>query len=369
MVTEHTITRMEVSKLNFDIQNPRLVDSNIKGNSTEADIIKVLWHTMDVKELVMSIVASGFFQHEPIIVTQEDNGKNIVIEGNRRLAAVKLLLDSSLAQEINRDIPVITADAKQELRELPVVFDTREKAWRYLGFKHVNGPAKWSSYAKSQYIANVHRNYGVPLEDIAQQIGDTHRTVQRLFRGLMVIEQAEDMKVFDRADRWHNHFSFSHLYAGIGYDGIAPFIGLRDEDEEREEPVPAENKNQLGELCLWLYGSKRDNKHPVIRSQNPDLRQLNAVIKNREAVAALRAGSELSRAFEISKPVSSVFEESLYAAKRELEKAHSLLSTGYDDSKQLLEVADAIAELADDLHKAMERKYQPRRERRSARGK
>lgn len=367
MVTEQTISRMKVSDLSFDIQNPRLVDSDIKSNSTEADIIKVLWDTMDVRELVMSIAASGFFPHEPIIVTQEDNEKNIVIEGNRRLAAVKLLLDSSLAHEIKWNFPAITAEAKEGLRELPVVIDTREKAWRYLGFKHVNGPAKWSSYAKSQYIADVHRNYGVPLGDIAKQIGDTHRTVQRLFRGLMVIEQAEGMKVFNRADRWHSHFSFSHLYAGIGYDGIGPFIGLRDEDEEKEKPVPEENKNELGELCLWLYGSKKEDKRPVIQSQNPDLRQLNAVVKNREAVAALRAGRELSLAFEISKPASSVFEESLYAAKRELEKAHSLLSTGYNDSEQLLVVADAVAELADDLHKEMERKRRPRRERRSAR--
>ena len=366
MSTEETIKQMEVSSLTFDIRNPRLVDSGLKDNSTEDEIIEVLWKTMDVKELVMSIAASGFFSHEPIIVAKE-NGKNVVIEGNRRLAAVKLLLDPTLALKLNLNVPPISTDARLAIQEIPVVFNTREEAWRYLGFKHVNGPAKWSSYAKSQYIADVHRKYGVSLEDIATQIGDTHRTVQRLFRGLMVVEQAEDMKVFDRRDRWNTHFSFSHLYAGIGYDGIGPFIGLRDASEEKEQPVPIENKSQLGDLCLWLYGSKRDNKQPVIRSQNPGLMQLNAVIKSREAVAALRSGIELSRAFEMSRPPSNVFEEALHSAKRELEKAHSLLSTGYDGSKHLLDVADDVAQLADDLHEAMERKNQPRSKRRSSR--
>ena len=213
----------------------------------------------------------------------------------------------------------------------------------------------------------MHRNYKVPLEDIARQIGDTHRTVQRLFRGLMVIEQAERLNVFRREDRYHRHFSFSHLYTGIGYDGIASFVGLRPETEEDEEPVPIENKNELSDLCLWLYGSKREDRRPVIRSQNPDLRQLDAVVANREAVAALRAGTELTLAYEISRPSSTVFEDSLHASKRDLEKARSLVSTGYDGSEQLLAVADDVAELAVDLYDEMYRKHSPRRERRAAR--
>ena len=237
--------------------------------------------------------------------------------------------------------------------------DTREDAWRHLGFKHVNGPAKWSSYAKSLYIADVHRNYGIKLEDIAKQIGDTHRTVQRLFRGLMVIEQAERMKVFRRDDRWRNHFSFSHLYTGIGYDGISAFIGLRPETDEDQEPVPLDRKKELGELCRWMYGSKKEEVPPVIETQNPHLRWLDAVVSNKGAVAALRDGQTLAYAYEASRPSSTVFEESLLASKRELQKAHSMLSTGYNGSEDLLRIAGSVASLADDLYEEMERKHKP----------
>ncbi len=358
--------RMRVSELHFDIKNPRLSEYDISATSTEDEVIKVLWDAMDVRELVLSIEASGFFSHEPIIVAQE-GGRNVVIEGNRRLAAVKLLLEPKLAESLDVDVPTITAESKDALRELPVIVDTRRKAWRYLGFKHVNGPAKWSSYAKSRYIADVHRRFNVPLEGIARQIGDTHRTVQRLFRGLMVIEQAEQMGLFDREDRYNRHFSFSHLYTGIDYDGIASFIGLRPETEESQEPVPPDKRNELRDLCNWLYGSRKDDKRPVIRSQNPDLRQLNEVLKEGEAVAALRARKELSIAFEISRPSSTVFEESLYDAKRDLEKARSLVSTGYDGSDQLLTIANDVAELAVDLYDDMYRKHSPRKHPRTAR--
>ncbi len=358
------ISPMKVSDLAFDLKNPRLPEFDLKDNATETDVIQVLWEAMDVREVVMSIAASGFYSYEPLIVAQE-GGQNIVIEGNRRLAAVRVLLNPALAEDLNVDLPVITEDAKKALQELPTVRGTREDAWRYLGFKHVNGPAKWSSYAKSRYIADVHRKLGIKLEDIASQIGDTHNTVQRLFRGLMVIEQAEHLKVFHREDRWRNHFPFSHLYTGIGYDGISAFIGLRPETDEDPEPVPLDKKNELGELCRWMYGSKKEEIPPVIETQNPHLRWLDAVVSNKEAVAALRGGQPLANAYEASRPSSTVFEESLLAAKRNLEKARGLLSTGYDGSEELLRRADEVAILADDLHREMSRKRNPHRQRRS----
>ena len=352
------ITSMKVSDLEFDLKNPRLPEFDLTDNAPEAEVIRVLWEAMDVKELVMSIAASGFFRHEPVIVAQED-GKNVVIEGNRRLAAVKVLLDPALATSLKADVPVIPEASRELLKELPTMPGTREDAWRYLGFKHVNGTAKWSSYAKSRYIADVHRNFLVELGDIAKQIGDTHKTVQRLFRGLMVVEQAEQFKVFSREDRWRNHFSFSHLYTGLDYDGISTFIGLQPETEEDLEPVPVEKKDELGELFLWMYGSKREKVPPVIETQNPHLRQLDAVVGNKEALSALRSGHGLAYAYEASRPSSTVFEESLLASKRDLKKAHGLLSVGYDGSEELLRIAGTVANLADDLYEEMNRKGTP----------
>ena len=355
------ITRFPVSDLAFDVKNPRLAEFDLDDD--ESELIRILWEAMDVQELVLSIAASGYFPHEPVIVTRE-SGRNVVIEGNRRLAAVKLLLNPVLAKDLSATIPTITKTRRKSLGEIPALLSTRQEAWRYLGFKHVNGPAKWGSYAKSQYIAGVHRNYDVPLDEIARQIGDTHNTVRRLFRGLMVIEQAEKLDTFDRDDRWRGHFAFSHLYTGLQSRGISDFIGLRPAADEDEDPVPLDKVDQLRELLIWMYGSKKENRPPVIQSQNPHLRRLDAVLGNREALAALRRGVELSIAYETSRPSSNIFEEALMAAKQNLEKAHSTLSTGYDGSRELLRIAGAVADLADDLHAEMERKNKPGRRRR-----
>ena len=60
------ISPMKVSDLAFDLKNPRLPEFHLPDNATETDVIQVLWEAMDVKELVMSIAASGFFSHEPL---------------------------------------------------------------------------------------------------------------------------------------------------------------------------------------------------------------------------------------------------------------------------------------------------------------
>ena len=296
---------------------------------------------MDVQELVQSIVASGYFEHEPLIVAQEE-GHYVVIEGNRRLAAVKILLDRELANQVGCKIRVRKRSDLEELEALPVTISSREDSWRYLGFKHVNGPVKWSSYAKAQYIADIQRQYGVSLPDIAEQIGDRHKTVQRLFRGLMVMEQAEEAGVFNREDRFRTRFAFSHLYTGLDYEGIGEFLSLGSADVEHERPVPRKALKKLGELCVWLYGSKRDSIQPVIQSQNPDLRDLDTVLKNKESIAALRNGVPLVKALEAGREPEAVLEDALLDAKRALQHASGYVTIGFKKSKTITVIAGDV---------------------------
>jgi hypothetical protein len=356
--------RLPQADLNFDAQNPRLIEYVGKAKPSQPDLLGVLWDLMAVDEIAMSIAASGFWDHEPLLVVKE-NKKWVVIEGNRRLAAVRLLLNAELRASVHAtDLPKATKAISRELEKLPVIKTTRDKAWKYIGFKHVNGPARWGSYSKAQYIATVHNEQGVALKDIAKQIGDRHRTVQRLYRALTVVEQAEKTKAFDRADRYQSHFSFSHLTTGLEYDGIANFLSIKNESDESKSPVPKSKIKELGELFTWMYGSKSRELPPKVETQNPHLRQLNEVLESKEATKSLRAGMPLHLALEVSYGDEQVFQNSLIRAKESLQKARGTQTSGDDGSTDLLNLGQDIAELANDLVDEMERKRTKKRRRR-----
>jgi hypothetical protein len=339
----------------LDPHNPRLRDFGLDERSSQDEILSTLWSKMAVDEVALSIAENGFYRHEPLYAAREQ-GRLFVVEGNRRLAAVKLLRDDVLRRKLKiASLPSISAAEKKKLETLPVIVCGRKEIWAFLGFKHINGPQAWESYPKAHYVAWVHNDLGVPLDEIARRIGDKHSTVERLYDGLMVLEQAEEEGVFSREDRYKEHFSFSHLTTGLGYVGIQTFLGLPKGEKGigKRRPVPRSHVEQLGELLVWLYGQRSASVQPVVQTQNPDLRRLDEVLRSKAAIAALRKGLPLSVSLEISKGDARVFRESLVYAKQNLQKARGTVLTGYDGNEDLRETAEDVLELAQAIFEDM----------------
>ncbi len=345
------IQLIKADELHFDFKNPRLVEFH--GLANEESILNVLWKNMDINELVMSILASGFFKSEALYVVREE-GKLIVIEGNRRLAAIKAILHPELIKgggmikygEIPDDI------REQLTNSIPVIeMSRRQDAWRYIGFKHVNGPAKWDSYAKAQYIALVHNDYGVPLEDIATQIGDSNKITLRLYQGLMLINQADRQTDFKIDDVYSNRLYFSHVYTAMNYESMQKYLDL-DLSQAKQNPVPDDKLGNLEEVLTWILGSKKKSMPAIVKSQNPGIRQLCQVLGKPDAVQLLRAGNTLEVAFEGSKEGADVLYEAIVDAQNKLEKALSKIAS-YDGSEDLLKTVINLADSADYLYKSM----------------
>jgi hypothetical protein len=353
------ITQLKkANELFFDYQNPRMVEFNISKNTSEKDIINLLWTEMAVNEIVMSILAHGFFENEAMYAVEE-SGRMVIVEGNRRLAAVKLILDPGIIKGsgMNKYADKITDKLRNQLsNELPViVLDDREEAWRYIGFKHVNGPAKWGSYAKAQYIANVHHEFKISLDLIAEQIGDSNKQVQKLYQALMILRQADENTDFKINDIFYKRVYFSHLSTAIGYEGYQNFIGL-EPNNYGNNPIPEEKYQDLKDLMFWLFGSKEKEIKPIIISQNPDLSTLNDVLKKRESVEALKTSGNLALAYDLSLEGSQVLYKSLISAKIALEKALSK-QTSYEGDLDTLKSSGSVSVLADALYDALEKKF------------
>lgn len=342
----------------FDKENPRLVEFGA-AEFTEQKLINLLWKEMAVDELVMSILAYGFFEHEPLYVMKQEGGKYVVLEGNRRLAAIRSILNPDIVTggKMDRFSPKIDAPLKSSLEQhIPVIIlQSRQKAWQLLGFKHVNGPAKWGSYAKAKYIAQVHNDFGVSLSEIAEQIGDTNKTVRKLYQGLMVLEQAENQVEFKITDIRTPRLYFSHLYTALGYEKFRAFIGVPDDFEE-VNPVPDEKKKRLQEVLDWLYGSKMRGVEQCVRTQNPDLRKFVEVLGDDLSVAALRAGSNLDVAYDLTIDDNDALRDALAKARLALDKASSKVGS-YDGDEGLVRQARIVAKLSQAVYETLFKVY------------
>lgn len=359
-------TKISVDWLKLDRENPRLV--GVSARTTEEGIVAQLYRGEELGELLQSIAANGYLDIEPLIVLLDPTDQKLtVLEGNRRLAAIRLFREPALVDNIVKNdrlkigIPDITPAVFATLNEVSVYrVPDRDTARSFIGFKHINGAAKWESYAKAKFAAEWYRSGNVSLEDISERIGDRHDTIKRMVAAIYVLEQAECKGVFSLADRKITKFNFSHLYTALSRTTYMTYLGLETawaKYDPQPDPVSANKLDQLREVLVWIYGSKEDNKEPVVQSQNPDIKHLGEALASAEGLHILRAGGTLVEAHASTRPANETFSAALIQARSILREA-SNNSRGYDGGdKSLLNIAADVLETAQTIYERMEKKY------------
>ena len=94
-----------VSLLRLDLENPRLQTGTDFDISTEDELIEVLADIAALDELVLSICTNTYLNLEPLIVCGQDGGPYTVLEGNRRIAAIRLINDPIFAAKLGIKVP------------------------------------------------------------------------------------------------------------------------------------------------------------------------------------------------------------------------------------------------------------------------
>jgi len=344
----------------FDYNNPRLTGEVGTFPKNENEMIATLSQTADIDELLRSIAQNGYLPFDDMVVLGEKNGKFRVLEGNRRLAAVRLFRNPKLAAELEITLPTIGPAELKTLDKLPVKEVSSEGAARaYIGFKHINGPHKWDALSKAKYSMRW-VDQGGSLREIARTFGDTHNTVARQLNGLRVLEQAKK-NGFKLDDTYRTRFAFSHLYTGISQSGAQQYLGLVDRPTETDwgpDPVPSKYLPNLHRYMRWLYGSRAETVPPIIVKQNPDLGRLNRVLSDAVATNVLESSDDLDEAYEEVEPRSKRFVNALLQARGNCDEALKLASDfdGQDDT--IVQTAQTLANSAAAIHKLVRSKVE-----------
>jgi hypothetical protein len=330
-----------IDELRFDPRNPRL-PTTIDGHDTEA-VLKWMLKDASIIELMIAIGEKGYFPGEPILVTEsEEVGIYDVIEGNRRLCAVKLLNNPGLAPTRRSSIETVSQEANFKPQVLPsIIYEDRSDILAYLGYKHITGVKEWDSLAKARYLNELRD--GVTLlkpdeqfKSLARGIGSRADHVRRLLTAFAVYEviAAENFFNFPLNEE---SIEFSILTTSLFYQNLYEFIGLKRNDDPDFKDI---KMARLKELTEWIFVRGSDRKTRLGESRN--LASLSAVVKNPKALDHFRSGYSLQDAEVFTGAPTEVFRNAIGSAKKFLldanDTVHNVDKPSQGDSDSLLDI-------------------------------
>lgn len=359
-----------VDRLHLDLKNPRLAGDG--EGKREEDLLKVLYEQYDLTELANSMQKNGYFDEEPLVATplnlpQElskvnlkvrderdkfeefiDQGDTVftVVEGNRRLATVKLLLfeESRAYVKVSKSFPAVSPEVADDLKILPVIiYPHRDEVVPYLGVRHILGIEKWDPYAKALYIADLIESKK-SVEEVKEQIGDKRDAVIKSYLSYKILQQAKDEFDYNIKNARNK---LSLLTLAIGQSNIKNYIGLPKKLSESniDTKVPEERISNLRDLLSWIYGDKE--KSPVIGESRDITNRLDDVLGNERASAELRDRRNLIEAFELTDGEEKMVTKSLREANRRLERVLGVAHR--HRTENVIEEAEHCADTATNL--------------------
>lgn len=173
--------QLDVSSIFLDEKNPRIPPSVEPVN--QRLLIRDLVIHDKVYELAQNIALNGYYPVESLIVIRQGT-KTVVIEGNRRVAALKLLINPEAAPEdqVARFKALSSRIDKTTIRRVKVVVaPDRQVAAPIIMSRHTNVQIEsWEPIMKASYYTNLllsgiavddlSRQYNIPKMDIIQSL-------------------------------------------------------------------------------------------------------------------------------------------------------------------------------------------------------
>lgn len=237
-----------------------------------------------------SIVEVGFLPMDKMVVRSIDNGNYVVVEGNRRLAAIKSLLED---HEAGRELP---EGLPNQLREIEVcVLETEaDSATRdqllLAGLRHISGIKSWGPYQRALALRALTGLMNQDVTAAGKALGVGPINARRLLRALRALEnlrQDEEYGDFARP----NKFSY--------FVEIMKSPNLRDDflkwNSEQEEFTDYHN---LRLFYSWIFPEEGEEPKIV---RGAEVRDLAKVVADQEALEEFKKPeTSLSQALSLT---------------------------------------------------------------------
>jgi hypothetical protein len=369
---------ININLIEVDSENPRLVPylENPK-DSSQFDLISILYENFDTEVVAMSLVENGYFDEEPIIIVPDKIPSNftfsaypkpddlakaiqrlidkneinfIVVEGNRRTSAIKLITDSELRKKLNIDKTYPKTDNDKIINDISnipcIIYEKREDVSSYLGVRHIAGLLKWEAFAQAAYTANVieqELKKGLTIADSIKQVqrvvGDRSDKLRKQYITYKLFLEARDNLGFNVRPIIN---SFSLLTVAYNSASIREYLGVEAYSKVNldNELITSEKQNEFKNILTWIYGNIDTNEQPVLTDSRKITEKLSHVVKIPEAVDYLIKYKELDGAFDRTNGEREYLLKKLTSANRAIQESLRFAYKYKNDEELLSQVAE-----------------------------
>ncbi len=288
--------KLPINRLVLDPNNYRLdYERNLRVYK-ESEIVREQESTLKrlekekLGELRESIVKNGFLEMDRIVVrklkSDETEDLYLVVEGNRRTAALKGLVEDYIEGKI--DIPNKIFKKSKSLNVVCIEGtdeELKEFSAGLMGVRHVSGPKRWSGYQSARLIDERHRA-GNTFEQIGALLGISDVEAERRFRNFRAFEQLKkDEEYGDRILQKH--------YALLS-EFLSPSRGAREwlgwEENVEADVYEFTNKKELHRVYSAIT-AKGGNKAEVTNVTKA--REFISAVESKERLSLLMEGERL----------------------------------------------------------------------------
>ena len=172
--------RLSIENLKLDVNNPRFSYQSTK-EMNQTEIVKFLIANHSVYDLAKSIAVNGYLLNEQPIVCKEGDSY-VVLEGNRRIAACKVILNPykyltpQRAKELSKYGRI---DEKIQCHIAP----TRRDADTLIYNKHTGIPLqKWDKVSQDAFLCTLLKHEDLSVEDVARRLSVSTSEIRKALR-------------------------------------------------------------------------------------------------------------------------------------------------------------------------------------------
>ena len=243
--------QLPLASIYLDPNNPRftsadwvyVADGDIDKEDVQETAQRRLVRDFDVDKLRMNMEVNGYLPIDRVIVREFAAGKFVVLEGNRRICAAKMI--SSVAM----DGSAVSRAVLESLAEIPCLQYTgtdRNAAWVFQGLRHIAGVVEWSAFNKAKLLVEQIQEEGLSLTDAGKRFGLSPHGAGQWVRGYYAFKQARESSDYINEVDERSYPYFQELFSRSSAP-VREWLRWDESDREFKEQL------NFDEFIGWLY--------------------------------------------------------------------------------------------------------------------